>query len=451
MKYPHLFSRLYNQPLLLNPDKARVIESVFRNYIAGGIKNAGDENIDLELHGSTAPRNSMAALPGARNQAKPYQLSDGGVAIIPVIGTLVQRSSWMDAASGMTGYPVIKSKLDSALQDPEVKAILLDVDSGGGEANGAFDLADHIYNARSVKPIWAIANEAAYSAAFAIASSAEKLFMPRTAGVGSVGVIAMHVDQSARNEKAGLTYTAIIAGDKKAAFSSMAPLGDVARSDMQDEVNRLYGIFAETAARNLGIDVETVLGTQAGLLNPDQAIAIGFAHGIATFDQTLAQLEATVSKKPDQIFSTTARQAVNRKEALMDQPQAQASASGNADQTAAIEQTRTEAHASGLSEGILTGANQERTRIKSIVQSEEAAGRVALANHIAFNTAMSIEDARAMLAASPAETAPAAAVNPLAAAMAQTPNPKVGADAGGSDNDANNAEVLAKQIIAAGK
>lgn len=430
MRYPRLFIRLYNTPLLLNPDKAAVIEGVFRAHLSR--LPDGD---DIAAEHFAAAGKMAPGLPGARAD-KPYQITPGGVAIIPVMGTLVQRSSWMDAQSGMTGYPAIASMLDQALSDTDVKAILLEVDSGGGEASGMFDLADQIYAARDQKPLWAIANEQAYSAAYAIASSASQLYMPRTAGIGSVGVIAMHVDQSGKNEKAGMTYTAITAGAKKAALSRHAPLADSARADLQAEIDRLYGLFADTVARNRGLDVAAVKATEAGLLNPDQAIAAGFADGIATLGDVISKLEAAVAPQATQVFSTTARHAGIKKETHMSQ---QDPAAGAAEINPAA--LRAE------------GAQAERTRIAAILNSEEAKGRGAMASTFALETDLDAATAQKLLAKSPVEAVASAAANPLHAAMAGVANPKVGADAAQESADTPEAQAmaLAHQIINAGK
>lgn len=429
MRYPRLFTRLYNTPLMLNPDKAAVIENVFRSHLMGEGFALESENLKAQA-ALSAP-----SAPSARAD-KPYQVTPGGVAIIPVMGTLVQRSSWMDAQSGMTGYPAIANMLGQALTDTEVKAILLEVDSGGGEASGMFDLADQIYAARDQKPLWAIANEQAYSAAYAVASSASQLYMPRTAGVGSVGVIAMHVDQSGKNEKAGMTYTAITAGAKKAALSRHAPLADSARADLQAEIDRLYGLFADTVARNRGLDAEAVKATEAGLLNPDQAIAAGFADGIATLGDVISKLEAAVAPQATQVFSTTARHAGIKKETHMSQ---QDPAAGAAEINPAA--LRAE------------GAQAERTRIAAILNSEEAKGRSAMASTFALETDLDAATAQKLLAKSPAEAVASAAANPLHVAMASVANPKVGADAAQESADTPEAQAmaLAHQIINAGK
>ncbi|GFR06867.1 peptidase_S49 domain-containing protein [Trichonephila clavata] len=113
--------------------------------------------------------------------------SEGGIKVIPIHGILTKKSEAFDDVLGMTSYEKVREKIEEALIDEEVETIILDIDSPGGEVNGLFDLSDFIYEARTKKRIVAIANDDAYSAAYAIASSAEKVYVSRTSGVGSIG------------------------------------------------------------------------------------------------------------------------------------------------------------------------------------------------------------------------------------------------------------------------
>ena len=163
-------------------------------------------------------------------------------------GTLVKRTAGLDAASGLTSYADIGVMLESALADPQVAGILLDIDSPGGEASGSFELARRVREAAAVKPIWAIANDSAFSAAYAIASAADRVIISETGGVGSIGVIALHIDQSVKDAHDGYRYTAVTAGSHKNDFSPHEPLSDAAKAELQAEVDRLYGLFVDHVA-----------------------------------------------------------------------------------------------------------------------------------------------------------------------------------------------------------
>ena len=156
-----------------------------------------------------------------------------------VIGTLVSRSGYLDAASGLLAYDDIGDAIAAAMDDPSVRGVILDVDSPGGEVGGLFDLVDQIRAIRSEadKPLWAVANESALSAAYAIASTADRLYVTQTGEVGSVGVVAVHVDESGADAKAGLAWTFVFAGESKVDGNAHEPLSARARATIQADVD----------------------------------------------------------------------------------------------------------------------------------------------------------------------------------------------------------------------
>ena len=165
---------------------------------------------------------------------------DNGVAVIPIYGLLTKRS---ERFFYTTNYDDIHLLFSKALYDEKVESILLDIDSPGGEVGGLFDLVDHIYEARDKKPIYAYANDSAFSAAYAIASACSRIFVNRTSGVGSIGVIATHTDISEADKKLGVKYTTIFAGEEKNDLTPHEPLSKNAKDKLQREVNRLYEMF----------------------------------------------------------------------------------------------------------------------------------------------------------------------------------------------------------------
>ena len=222
-------------------------------------------------------------------QRPPLAAAPEGIAVIPIHGSLVKRSFGTEAASGLTSYGEIAAMLDAALADPQISGILLDIDSPGGEASGSFELARRVREVAAQKPVWAVANDAAYSAAYAIAASAQRLFVTETGGVGSIGVIALHVDQSVKDAKEGYHFTAITAGAHKNDYSPHEPLSDAAKTELQGEVDRLYAIFTEHVAAMRGLDLAAVRSTEAGLFFGTNAVAQGLADGVQTLDATLSQ------------------------------------------------------------------------------------------------------------------------------------------------------------------
>ena len=217
------------------------------------------------------------------------------IAVVPVLGPMVKRGSFLDSLFGFGNYEDVQTRVDAAAADPNIDAILLEIDSPGGEAAGAFDLADKIYAARGSKPVWAIANDSAFSAAYAIGSAADKLFLTRTGGVGSIGVLAAHVDQSGYDEKQGVKVTTITAGARKNDFNAHEPLSEDAAGFLQAEVNRLYGMFVDTVARNRSLSADAIRTTEAGLFFGEDAVKAGLADGVGTFESTLQALASTLT------------------------------------------------------------------------------------------------------------------------------------------------------------
>jgi signal peptide peptidase SppA len=308
---PHLAGRVFGVPLLIQPQKLSVILQAIGPRL--GLRQA-----EIEIEGLGAP--VVARMPmdeeddpdetdGAARSQKPYLVTPDGIAVIGVSGTLVKKASWLDAVSGLQSYQSIRADFQDAVRDPRIQGILLDVDSPGGEVGGLFDLADEIYNARAEKPCMAIADDDAFSAAYAIASSAQRLFVTRTGGVGSVGVIALHLDQSGFDEKAGRKYTAIYAGARKNDFNPHEALSSAAKDELQAEIDRLYDMFVGTVARNREMKPALVRNTEAGLCYAEKAISAGFADQVGTFDDALnAVLEAATARKQARVAASAATQ-----------------------------------------------------------------------------------------------------------------------------------------------
>ena len=272
---PHLASRLFGTPLLVHRAKLDVILAVLGDRL-----NIQPPAADLALPG---PRNMPSGTPG--------------IAVIPVHGTLVKRTAGLDAASGLTSYTEVAAMLDSALADPQVAGILLDIDSPGGEASGSFELARRVREASAVKPVWAVANDSAYSAAYAIGSAANRLIVSETGGVGSIGVIALHIDQSVKDANEGYRYTAVTAGTHKNDFSPHQPLTDEAKAELQAEVDRLYGLFVDNVASMRTLSSDDVRSTEAGLYFGANAIAAGLADAVGTFESALTDFSLFLSSR----------------------------------------------------------------------------------------------------------------------------------------------------------
>lgn len=294
---PFVAQRLFNTPLALTPHKADLIVAALAERL--GIARVNGLSPAAAPRADTGNADPFAA-PGVVERAG-YDIV-GGVAVIAVHGTLAHRWGTLRPYSGCTGYDGIRQNILAAMNDPAVRAIALDCDSGGGEVTGCFDLVDTIHGLRGRgKPIWAICAEHAFSAAYAIASAADRVTVPRTGGTGSVGVITLLVDWSKALTEEGVAVHFVHAGSRKAeewrAESQGVKPELLAR--MQEEVDRLAGIFAGTIARNRSLDPAAVMALEAACLWGEQGVAAGLADAVAApdaaFAELLAQLGATAT------------------------------------------------------------------------------------------------------------------------------------------------------------
>jgi len=274
---PHIASRLLNVPLMITPEGLAAI----LRALGPRIGLAPSDEI---------PR--PAAVTDFSRSPRYREYTGDGIGLIPVMGPLAYNVSIEDAlCGGVTSYHDIRDMFREAIADPLITSVLFAFDSPGGEVAGVFDLADEIYAGRGVKPIYAAIDESAFSAAYALASSADRIFIPRTGGAGSIGVIAQFVDQSGYDAKEGLKYTAVYAGARKNDFNPHEPLSGDARATLQALVDEDYRIFVETVARNRGLTTDAVASTEAGIFQGEAAIGAGLADTLANFQQAVSIIE----------------------------------------------------------------------------------------------------------------------------------------------------------------
>ena len=267
MNYPHIAQLFFNRPLLLSEQRAQVILGALMPYFEGGqVKGAQVDNVDLP-----------------QERAEPVEISGDGVVVIPILGTLVNRKRNMDALSGgPTAYSEIRQHIISAIADDSIKGIILDIDSGGGEANGAFDLADFIRVASEQKPIMAMVDENALSGGYVLASGATQIVVPRTGSVGSIGVVVAHVDQSEFDKKQGFNVSFIQAGKLKTDGNVHEPLSNDTRERIQAEVDLVYNLFVSGVAERRGLSEQAVRETEAGIFFGGDAVARELADVVAS-------------------------------------------------------------------------------------------------------------------------------------------------------------------------
>lgn len=231
----------------------------------------------------------------AKRQAN-VRAAGGNIAVLPLYGVITQRGNMMDDISGpgSVSTQMFAQALREAVADDSVASVLIDIDSPGGSVYGLQELAQEIFNARAAKPVVAIANSLAASAAYWLGSQASELYVTPSGEVGSIGVYAAHEDVSKALADAGITVSLITAGKYKAEGSPYAPLSDEARAFMQSRVDDYYKAFVTGVARGRGVDMGTVsldMG-QGRVLGADQARRAGMVDGVATFDEVVVQMRS---------------------------------------------------------------------------------------------------------------------------------------------------------------
>jgi signal peptide peptidase SppA len=292
-RLPFLSQRLFNTPLAIHPRRAEVVIGALAERMGVvSLTRLSGESLSIQ---AWRDGNDDDDFDRAGEVADPGYDLFNGVAIIPVCGTLVAKLGSIRPYSGLQGYDAIRGAFQGALEDPAAKAIVLECDSGGGEVSGLFDLVDEIYAARGAKPIVAILSETAYSAAYAIASAADHVIVPRTGGVGSIGVIAMHVDFSRALKAGGIEVTFIHYGARKADGHPEKPLSAEALENYQADVDAMGELFVSTVARNRGLTADQVRATEAATYLGEAGVAAGLADAVMSPDAALRDLIATLA------------------------------------------------------------------------------------------------------------------------------------------------------------
>jgi signal peptide peptidase SppA len=338
----HLADRIFDTPLLISQQKARTIMSVL------GPRMGLDINVPVpdanRFEGESAERDKSGRVSGPL----PYMRTKEGVAIISIVGTLVNRGAYIGANSGVVSYEGIQYQLKRAGEDDKAHSVVLDLQTPGGEAVGAFETAEMVRTLSTKKKVVAIINGMAASAGYAIAASATEIVTTQTGLSGSIGVVLMHADFSRKLNKQGIDPTFIFAGKHKVDGNPFAPLSKDVRERLQADVEAFYTLFVESVSKGRGrrLTADMARKTEALTFMGKDAVTAGLADRVGSFDSVLASLSKTI---------------------LPNQPKR------NTPMSTELDQARAE------------GASQERTRIMSIANNEKLA-----ANASAFRSAIQL-------------------------------------------------------------
>ena len=274
MKHRRFVTRLLNRPQMIEPSAgAAVIHALMPTARIQAFDDPYDD-------GYPDP---------AQRDPRSYSVTST-TAVIPIVGELVNRGGGMDAMSGVTSYMALQDMLTDALSDPTVDAVMLDIDSPGGEAMGNLDFAEWLAQQRGEKPIWASINQMACSAAYAIASAAEWITIGADGMAGSIGVVYCHTDLSGEMANDGVKVEYLFLGARKIDGASTGPLTDPARAEMMGKMTGIYDRFCQVVATNRGISVDAVRATQAAIYRGQDAVTAGLADEVLTQEQALMNM-----------------------------------------------------------------------------------------------------------------------------------------------------------------
>ena len=287
-----LLSEFLTTPWALMPERLQAMSGILTRWSAG--ESPSDETL-FQVNTDRVLRDTRKQMAAASTGT--------GIAVLPLYGVVTQRGNMVDDISGpgSTSTQQFTSVLRQMLTDDTVGQILIDIDSPGGSVYGVSELASEIVKARAQKPVIAVANSLAASAAYWIGCSASEFYVTPGGEVGSIGVWQAHFDYSKALEEEGVKPTLISAGKFKVEGNPYVPLDEQAQAFMQSRVDDYYNAFIEAVAKGRGVsvaDVRTGMG-EGRVLGAEAALAAGMVDGIATFDDVLAKMQASVrSNRP---------------------------------------------------------------------------------------------------------------------------------------------------------
>ncbi len=428
---------MFNQQALsrINGREAFVMADTMDSFVSN-LSQFARTNPDQAAGIEAAARESLEfcySIDAPAAERKPFIYNDG-VAIIPIHGSLLNRfgGSW----GFITGYQFIRRQMNAALDDPDVKLIVFDVDSPGGETAGCFELAEEIRASRAVKPSLAVVDSLSASAGYALASAATSMVATPSSKIGSVGVYIMHVDISGALDQAGISINYIEApkGGMKTAGTPYRKMDRREQQYFQDFVDASYEDFVAMVVANRGMEDAAVRETEARIFRSEEALALRLIDAVKTPSDAVSSFVAELAAEceDDDLPQNEDDEEMSKtpSEVSSAAPAAAAPAAAAAPDAATIQ----------------AAIEADRERMSTIKALPEAASRPKLADTLALG-GYTVDQAKSLLSAAAEESsaapAPAAAAaapaapaapavdqqNHFAAAMEGSKHPEVGAGA----------------------
>jgi signal peptide peptidase SppA len=284
--YPHITRLVMEKPWAILPGHLEAIRELVVMRAQG--EQFSDEEIQERIGAGPAHR-------------KPSQA--GAVGVIPIYGTIVPKADVMSKISGGTSVADLRGAFMQAMSDPDIGAVLFDVDSPGGAVDQIPEFAADIRSQRGRKPMFAISNTLMGSAAYWLASQADEIAVSPSSLTGSIGVVVAHDDLSAAQEKVGVKTSLITAGKYKAAANPFEPLSDEARAHIQSLVDGAYQAFTGDVAKGRRDTVDAVRNGygEGRVLDAKGAVKAGLADRIATLPQMISRAAGVAAQNSGQL------------------------------------------------------------------------------------------------------------------------------------------------------
>lgn len=252
-----------------------------------------------QLEGAEDPRAFVMGLPTTK-AGVPMEVA-GGIATMTISGPLLHETDEIEAECGILSYKDIDRAVTGAVSSNEIKAVLIEWNSPGGDCAGAFELAEKLHRLRGVKPIFGACNVRAYSAAYLLAAAVcDKIYVSPTAGVGSIGVIAQICNVVGFDQKMGFEYLTLFAGDRKNDGNPHEKFSKEMIESLQGEIDRLYGYFTDAVSRYRSIPLSAVVATQAAVFKGKDGVLARLAdefHDVGAKNGAEEALLALVDKR----------------------------------------------------------------------------------------------------------------------------------------------------------
>jgi len=411
-----VIGRVINTPLLAHPRKALVVYNFLIGRLGlGGVAIPDPESEEVARIDALGERRSMplatqfagelVAADDDRKGIEPFRMTRDGVGLITVTGSLVNRGAWVGKSSGVTSYEGIKYQFQRAARHPKVKSIILDIESPGGEAVGAFETGRLIKAVSDEKPTWAVVNGMAASAAYALASGAKRIITTESGIAGSIGVVLLHLDWSKFLQEKGVQPTLIQAGAKKTVGNPYEPLSDDDASELQAEVDQYYGMFLDQVAAGRGrrLTKSRARETEARTYIGKASVEAGLADDLGTFEDVLHEARSRARRLSNAGTGSKAMAGLLHTDDDQAREVEAARAQGRED---GLRAGREDGMRAGFDEGVLAGAAQERDRIRAVVTDPRVAANQLAALQMALNfpsaTADSVATTLAAIVPAPA-------------------------------------------------